>query len=454
MTQEENIVSKETIPTNDTTSSNVPKKNKMISFIIVLLVALAIGIGGFYYYFNNPSRIVKNIINTAYDNFNNMINKDINFDIEKDSMLLTGNLKIDASIEELKDLDVAYRFGLDYKNEKIELGADLKENKKSLIDAIIYVIENNAYVSLEDDYNNLIKIDNQNFDFNDIFSIESNINYSKDDIDYIVKEFKDILINSIDMNELKKSSDTISLDNKDVKVNKITYNLNKRNVKKLMNNFIDNTLDNKDLLKKLSEISDTDIDDIKNSLKDAKNEEYQSIGKLNIYTKGFVNNLVKLEIISEDIEFGINFGKDTKIYAKNDNTNITFTINEYSDEKVNIDYLIKINNEKITGNILLTAKEIKDGKYSGELSFEFNYDEYVFSISTEYELEIGAKISDIKTKDAINYSELDTTEMNEVSTNILKRFKNSNLYNMIEDLIQNYSFKNNYDTDYDYDYSY
>lgn len=461
MTQEENVVStNETIPTVDTTSSNAPK-NKLIPVIVVALVALIILAGGFYYYFSKPSKIVTNIINTAYENFSDIINKDVDFDYKKDSMLITGNLNVDTSIDGLEDLkkeDVAYRVGLDYGNKKVEVGAELKENKKSIINAILYVIDDEAFVSLEDDYDKIIKIDDADFDFSDVFEVTDEMEITNDDVDFIAKEFKDILIESMNMEKLEKSSDTIEVDGKDVKVNKITYNLDEENVEELMENIIDNMLANKDLLKKLSKLSDTDIDDIKDSLKEAKEDaEYEDIGELNIYTKGFMNKVVKIEIEAEDTVFGVNFNKDnSEVYAKEDDTNITLTINEYSDEEVNVDYLIKIDDEKIKGNITATSKEVKDNKYEGKFSFDFEYGEYDFKVFTNYKLEIGAKIANIKTKDAVNYSELDETEMNEVASDILERFEDSALYNIVEDLVENYSYDDDYtvDSDYDSDYSY
>ena len=459
MTQEENVVStNETISTVDTASSNAPKKNKLIPVIVVALVALIILAGGFYYYFSKPSKIVTNIINTAYENFSDMIDKDVDFDIKKDSMLLTGNLTIDTSIDGLEDLkkdNVGYRIGLDYKNKKMEVGASLKENKKSIVDAILYVIDDEAFVSLKDDYKDIIKIDDADFDFSDAFEITDEMEVSNEDIDYIAKEFKDILIDSMDMDKLEKSSDTIEIDGKDVKVNKITYDLDKDNVKDLMENFIDNTLENKDLLKKLSKLSDTDVDEIKDSLKDAKEDnEYEDMGELNIYTKGILNKVVKIELESDGTKFGVNFNKDNnEIYAKDEDVNMTFTINEYSEEEVNVDYLIKVQDEKIKGNITFTAKEIKDNKYEGKFSFDFKYGEYDFKVSTDYKLEIGAKVANIKTKDAVDYSDLDASEVNEITENITEKLEDTSLYDMLEDILASRP-TTDYDYDYDYDYDF
>ena len=182
--KEENV----SIPeTNNITSK---KGNKIIPIAAVVLVVVALFAGGFYYYFNRTDKIVTNVINKAFNKINDSIDEIENFDYNKDTALVNGSLKIDTNIDGLEDLKnekFDYTFGMDYKNRKLELGAALTENETKIIDALLYFINDKAYVSLKDDYKKIINIDDEIFNFDDIFKIE-NVNFNKDDLNYITKE--------------------------------------------------------------------------------------------------------------------------------------------------------------------------------------------------------------------------------------------------------------------------
>lgn len=110
---------------NNATIENTTKNNnKIISLIAVVLVILLILAGGFYYYFSKPSTIVTKLINSAYNKVDNILNNSNDFDIEKDTMLISGDLTIDTDIdgfEDLKDEKFGYTLGLDYENKKWKL---------------------------------------------------------------------------------------------------------------------------------------------------------------------------------------------------------------------------------------------------------------------------------------------------------------------------------------------
>ena len=329
--KEENV----SIPeTNHITSK---KSNKIIPIVAVVLVVVALFAGGFYYYFNKTDKIVTNVINKAFNKINDSIDEIENFDYNKDTALVNGSLKIDTNIDGLEDLKnekFDYTFGMDYKNKKLELGAALTENETKIIDALLYFINDKAYVSLKDDYKKIINIDDEIFNFDDIFKIE-NVNFNKDDLNYITKEFKKILIDSIEMKKLTKSSSTIKLNGKSTKVTKISYNLNEKNTKKFIENIIDNILDNDELLKKLSKISDMSVSNIEDTLEDAKNEDIEAIGTLNLYTKGFTNEFAKLELINNNTKFGITNNNDnTVINVKDNDANLEITVNENTKNKL------------------------------------------------------------------------------------------------------------------------
>lgn len=429
--KEENV----SIPeTNNITSK---KGNKIIPIAAVVLVVVALFAGGFYYYFNRTDKIVTNVINKAFNKINDSIDEIENFDYNKDTALVNGSLKIDTNIDGLEDLKnekFDYTFGMDYKNRKLELGAALTENETKIIDALLYFINDKAYVSLKDDYKKIINIDDEIFNFDDIFKIE-NVNFDKDDLNYITKEFKKILIDSIEMKKLTKSSSNIKLNGKSTKVTKISYNLNEKNTKKFIENIIDNILDNDELIKKLSKISDMSVSNIEDTLKDAKNEDIEAIGTLNLYTKGFTNEFAKLELINNNAEFGIiNNNYNTVIYVKDNDANLEITVNENTKNKLSIDYLYKESNAKVDGTIKITNKEISESKNEGSIELSVNYDKYKVNLELDYKSEIGASIANFDETNTVKLSEMTPTEIDNLYAKLFNKLIKSNMYEIIKNI--------------------
>lgn len=429
--KEENVSITET---NNITSK---KGNKIIPIVAVVLVVVALFAGGFYYYFNKTDKIVTNVINKAFNKINDSIDEIENFDYNKDTALVNGSLKIDTNIDGLEDLKnekFDYTFGMDYKNRKLELGAALTENETKIIDALLYFINDKAYVSLKDDYKKIINIDDEIFNFDDIFKIE-NVNFNKDDLNYITKEFKKILIDSIEMNKLTKSSSNIKLNGKSTKVTKISYNLNEKNTKKFIENIIDSILDNDELIKKLSKISDMSVSNIEDTLKDAKNEDIEAIGTLNLYTKGFTNEFAKLELINNNAEFGIiNNNDNTVIYVKDNDANLEITVNENTKNKLSIDYLYKESNAKVDGTIKITNKEISESKNEGSIELSVNYDKYKVNLELDYKSEIGASIANFDETNTVKLSEMTPTEIDNLYAKLFNKLIKSNMYEIIKNI--------------------
>ncbi|MBE6161116.1 MAG: hypothetical protein E7158_02705 [Firmicutes bacterium] len=456
------------ITPNDSTPLEAKKKSKALPICIVLIVALCICLGGFYFYFSTPKKIVSNVINKAYEKYDEIANKDVKFDIAKDSVKVEGNLNFDTNIpgfDTIKNDVIKFTGGIDYKNKKAEGGLSLDEKNKTLADIMAYVIDGNAYMTLGDDYKGLVNVGKS--DFEDVLNLEDleKTKIDKDDINYVVKAYKDILIDSIDKKDLEKSSDTIKIDGKDTKVTKISYKVNKKNLEKLSKNIIDKTLSDKELLKKLAKITDTDVEDIKDSLKEAKDDleiEDEDLNMtLNIYTKGFMNDFVGLDLkIDKDNSLNVVVNKDnTKVTIKAGNE-MTFvaTIKEYNDEKIDIDYNVKVATTTVSGNLTITAKETKKDHYKGSLNFTVKYAGFNASVKMDYTMEIGAKIADINTSKAVDQNKA-YYDLQIASNKILNRLQSSNIGTIIssfadsfeeEDDDDDYSSYNYDDEDYVY----
>ena len=110
-----------------------PKKNfvgPVIGIIAVLLI-----VGGVYlrFFSNNNHKIVKDLINNAYDKLEGLtITKDT--DVIDESILVSGDLTVSTNISGLESLSqdkLSYTLGVDYPNNKMEMSAALRENGKA-----------------------------------------------------------------------------------------------------------------------------------------------------------------------------------------------------------------------------------------------------------------------------------------------------------------------------------
>ena len=428
--------------------SNDMKPKKGLIFPIVLLLVIALAVGGVYYYFNNKGRIVKSLINDAFEKFDGLT-IDNGYNLESQSVLISGDLSLNTNISELQDLNgekLNYSFGLDYPNKKIEIGASLEEDGLNLIEAAMYLLDDTAYISLKDNFDKLIKIESA--ELSDIFSVSNGLNLSQDDIDYIVKAYKKILIDSIDSRDFDKSSATIVLNGKDTKVTKLTYNLTGAKAQKLVNNIIYETMNDSKLLNILSKASGLSVDELKSQLEMSKIDGLYDDSEMisfDIYTKGFNNSFVGMDIQ------GI-----VKIRKNNDNVTIeaglgvekvSLVIKSINDDSCVVEFNSNIGGEVIKGNLTLTSKEIEKNVYEGSVVFDLTYGENTFSISNKFNEKIGVSISDVDVSNAVDFESLSEDDLNRIEESISSKFMNSKLYKLIESLsYSDYSYD-----EYDYD---
>ena len=426
-------------------SSGFEEKHKK-SFLVpvILLLVLAVIAGGVYYYFNNKKRVVKNLINNAYEKFDSLTFSDkVNLN---QSVLMTGDLSINTNISELKDLNsekLNYVLGIDSVNKKMELGASLEENGLKIIDVAMYMLDNTAYISLKDDFDKLIKVPVDEME--DIFATSSSMNLTEDDIKYITKAYKDILIDSIDSNDLVKSTATITLDGKDTKVTKLTYDMTSQKAAKLVNNIIDGTLNDSKLLDILSKATGLSVEDIKTQLSSSKITDTSSSSEkitFDIYTKGFNNSFVGMDI-QGIIQIRVN-SDNVSIEAGIGSEKISLVIKTLSDDSCVIELNSSIGGEIIKGSLSITTKEVESNVIEGSIIFDLDYNGTTFNATSKFTEKLGADIADIDVSNAVDSESLTDEDMKKIEDNLGKKIMDSKLYKLIETLSSSSDYSNNY----------
>ena len=373
-------------PSNISNQPTVKTKSNKVPIIILVIVLIAVLLGIFYtQVLNNPKVIVKTTINTFYDGLSNTLDKlqnKYNYYNSKENLTFDGEFQLNSTITNNK---VSFNGGIDQNKKLVEVTGSLTQNNQNIGDLSIYLKNNHEYVKSKSLFDNTYEIGEE--DFSKLFSTTSNDKIF-DDINFITKEFKDSLIKSLDKKYLKTGKDTIEINNQKVKVKSVTYEIKQETVKDLMKKLAKSLSENDELIDKIADLSKMDKNKIKENIQTWGKEEnfnnFDEKASLIVYTKGFTNKFVGIELKEDNDKLvyynyknngymaSISDGKAVvEITSKKEKENTNISINTISNdqktevanmivkkfdfENIYIDYTINDTN-KITGTIVTTSK--------------------------------------------------------------------------------------------------
>jgi len=441
---------------------NIPTKKSYKGIIIAVCGVLILfgAVFGAYSYFNNPKQVMTAAINSLYNKVDDSLKElekiqKFEFDPNKDSVAMDFNASLNTNYEEIKMLN-GLKFGvnatMDMKNKKAIVGANVSENSKEIADGTFYFTDDKIYASIGKIFDKILLVE-KNFNFDDNFSFDFSEfedfakNYSIDDGRYILKTIKDAFIDSLDKDLFETEKDTIELDGKDIDVKSITYVINKDVIKSLA----DKLLDDAKFIDKLSELSGLDKSEVKDGLKDLKNNDIEKFN-LTIYTAGFFNTVSGLEIKSgKDFVRVISQGKFTeavvkisgeevkvfieetdkdvfKIVAKNGKTDLfKATVKSLSAEKIDL----SVETEDLSFSILLSLKTEKT-KVSGDYEFKYDDGDIELAVKGSYSMIVNKAMNFPKFDDAIYYEDLSEEDLTEILDNLEAAIKNTSLEELLD----------------------
>ena len=304
---------------------NYTKRNSNWVLIIIILLLLGVIVGG-YFYVTKPEVMFNTLLNKVYKSANTELknykqtktNIDMSFNVDageeyKDIVDIVNNFKIKSS------------FNVDSKNEKFALGLGAYYNNKAIIDADMYYEKDMAYLDLKDLFGKLIKFD---------------INMKEEKIDITEKDIN-IIANNI-FNALKegiKKADYVVV--KESKINKNTLVINNDNKDNVMNTIVDYLLNSNDFIDVIKKISSTTKEEVINSLKDLKNiEELKEEIHISIYTKVFTNEFIKLELgTKEEVVLTLTIPQNNVYKIESfdyEGSKFTITVTQDNDNKISV----------------------------------------------------------------------------------------------------------------------
>lgn len=436
----------------------------VVAIAVVLVVAVVISAVS-----TTPKSVFKSSINKAYkganvaiESYETYLDK---YDLTKHAISFTGDLAIDTNIEDMEydisKMKFTYDTGIDYKNEILNAGAKITNNKES-VTVNAQVIKNELFIksSLFDE---VLKLDSEltenlglDIDFEalkeDMEEMQKEYDTDPETYEYLVKTIKDAFVKSMNSEYMEKEKDEIEVLNKEIKVTKYSYIIDEDAAQDLVEKVAEYLLNEEDFTKKLAAATGEEKSDVKTTLKEmkksAKDIELDEEIAIVIYTRGIFNSYAGMGFEIDGKEYfsiytdGKNAeltidnnasdsysaskivvtmeesGKGYKIVAKeNKETLLEIDLKEYSEEKIDADITMYENDEKyITMEVFFSIKE-KKNTFSGEYKYKAadasgDTKEYV-TLSGNYTLTIQDELTKMNTKNAVDYENLDKNKLND-----------------------------------------
>lgn len=416
---------------------------------------------------STPKAVFKNAINNVYKGANVAIDgyetylED--YDLTKNALLVSGDFSIDTNVEDMEGYDLnkislGFNAGVDYKNEVLSLGANLKGNKET-VKLNAQMIDNELYVT-SSLFKEVLKLDSDivselgiDIDFEEIKeeieTAQKDYDTDPETYDYLVKTIRDALVKSINSEYMEKEKDEIDVLDKELKVTKYSYVFDEDAIQDLVKKVAEYLLEEEDFAKTFADAMGLEKKDVKELLKtmkkEAKDIEFDGDIAINLYTRGLFNSYagIGLEVEGkeyfslytdgknvefiiddhDDSEYGTKMvatvekdGKGYKVEVKENKEKImTMEIKEATDETIDAEIDVYDDGEKEgTIEFYISAKETKD-TFTGEYKFkmtEAESKEYV-GYSGKYTLAIKDKVEKMSIKNAVSADELDLDALEE-----------------------------------------
>lgn len=455
----------EQMPQVPQTNEVSPKsgKNKIVLPIILCAIVALLIVAGIVLRVvtSSPKAVFKNTINNGYKYIDNALEESKEyykmFDVQKDAITISADVKADVDLEDaedwakdIKDVKLSGKAGIDIPNKGIIAEGEIA-GKKEKVSAKVYVEDKDIYVE-----SNLLEKpvklsseeigDDFDLDWDELSEqlekVTKDIDTNPETYQSITKAVKNALVKALDSEYMSKTKDEIDVNGKDVKVTKYSYEFKEKAIKGIVENMADSLLDDSDFISNLAKATGQDKKDIKDVIKELKKSakeieiDKDEVVTLNVYTTGLLNKFAGLsvefdgkEVITyttkgKDSELVINAGEDKVVVSIEKTGKDSYTVEakynkekiakvevkEFNNEKIDLEYEVNVDDEKIEGSIYLTQDKSKS-KVSGDYKVEFKYEKNSIKVEGSYAIESSKELDGVDTKSAVSSKEVDTTKI-------------------------------------------
>lgn len=392
---------------------------------IVLLISLCL-FAVYKFVIVNPKTVFKSGINNSFKVIQN-VTKEFN-NIDK-PVAINGVLTMDSNDEKLYNID-KYKynldFGIDINNNKYNSLIGINYNNESKANILFQTENYNSYLTLPGIYDNIIKLNELNY---------NNIKISK--LNSITNDINDVINKQINNNNLNESQETLNINDNSITYNYVELSLSKEELSKFISNFITDIKDNHRLFNDILEVLDLNENELNDYFDDIQKniitQEFSNI-KIRYYTKGIFAKIIGMKIIFDDKEL---------VKAFNDNNlNLNINFNNYlikiynNDNKYyvsiikdNNNYLFLIINQLKT-NLIDIDYEYYDNK--GIIHYELNKDhgnikysilnDKTYSINYDFNVINGKEVTNINKDNIVELKKLDEDDYLDIYNYFSKNF--------------------------------
>lgn len=447
------------------------KKNNLPWILLVVLVIAALAVGA-YYLLNNkkdlsPKEQYAKILNDTYASASKYLTTEVEYDYTK-PFALTIEGSVDSNIDELKALSgykIKANLGLDIDAKKASLALNMNDkSNKEILSAQTGADDKNLYIASAKLFDKTVKVSGVTSEFwtslddpSKLLKVEipDNMPNGKD-IDHFLKLIKDTIINNISDNSIKTSEEKITIDGKEENVTKLSYVLDNTEAKKLytaLATAIKNDETSMKLLETLSKQSKTEVEKMLDE--ELENIEMTDPVNFDLYIKN--NELVELNFNASEedylryttsdkksnftfMELGekvleVNINKENKkekIVTLDipEEMKATFTVREYNENKVDMDYNITMleENQTATGSINMTSDK---NKLTGTFSINTKVNGKDLKVNLSIEITPNTTVTLPNTTNAVEYTALSQTDMTTIMTNLQNTIKGTPLEELL-----------------------
>ena len=441
------------------------KKNKkgLIITLIIGLIILLLGIGGFLFiknkytassFLDQSSKNINTFINEVFEGIT--INKDYLDNIDKYDVISDSNIKLTTTSSALKDLnnlEIGIKTNQSLKNNYLDMDINLKQDTSTLTGTL--AIDNNKiYIDSKDIINKVLTTKSDEDLFKNVDEYTEKLkSYAKYDIESIANNIVKYLFESLKEADLNTKYDGLNVI--------YTYEINDTNKEKINDKFMKLVNEDKVLSDIITEENAITLENVKITIevKMLNNTvENFTIKSDESEIKGVKIDKNKYKITSDEDEYEVEITKEKiVINGKDENNNpaqakievsdnkamIVYTTNDMSlditinsKKKNTSDIEIKINSEniKINGNLTITSDEKnKTSEISGKLNLSYNDYSITLDIKNngKYGNNLVTKKNYNNATDIENITEEDSLTM---TSNLMDKISKFKAYNFIQSL--------------------
>ena len=419
----------------------------ILGIVIVALITLAV-----YWFLIRGSGSTENIYYKAIDSLASSLNQNVtaveeNFQKQvKVNSNITLNLKTsDSDMKKvfniLNNMELDMDIAMDYQNKIANMDYNIKYNKNSLLNASMYLYDQDAYMDLKNLYNRPIKISNEEVPLDMIWKM-----YDFESYKTLITGITNALKSSLKVNYFTTKNETINVLGQKVKTTKHILTLTPEDINNFYNDFYNYLVSDQLVLNALAKITDSEIDEVKKGMESTIDNVAMSDDTFvsEIYVSNS-NTIEKVVIKVNDSALTFNKVEENKFNIVTNSSDqeekvgeleikedgISFTIDDAGDE---LTIELSKNTSRIAMDMFDAKMEIKltTTDENGNVEITVNNSDLDANVKITYEKEETSNISKKSVSNAIEMDKLTQNDYNTIMQNI---YSNSTLMSLLQSVI-------------------